>query len=271
MISYKRRNTLWLAAMSILTALLLISSGVAAEAQILVLGAFMAALVASFVNLSGSMSMMQTIQQHSPLAQRRMSPTAREALAKASTRPGYYPMGIDLADIGMIASQTGQDGMAMRRTRSISKDDDGVRPFVVLNVPSQQADRNSMIRFEVIDQTGKEQYVYEMSVFLRDGEVNVLADTHLPLMKNDNIAGMGEWDLRVYVDGSLMGVHNFALTASYDERRRRLNRDRGQYYITESEGEVAGRYDDDEDESPVSLEDLLRSQGASPRNQTGGQ
>lgn len=253
MIRYNRRNTIWLGALSLLMLLVLLSGNVAGEVQAFFTGLFLLAVVATFIDFSALKpgSLMQSIQQRSPLS--RMSPEAREAIARASARPGYYAPDIQMADIGLIALQSG-DGMVMRRARSISKDDDGVRPFVTLNVPSSEAERHANILFEIIDQNGDEQYVYEMRVYLRDGEVNILADTQLPLAGNDHIAGMGDWDLRVSVDGSLVGIHSFGLTASQDTRIRRLGGRAQQRYVTHSEPEAA------EEPGPMTLEELLRKQ-----------
>lgn len=259
MINFKRRNTLWIAALSALMVLVLISGNVAAEVQVLLFAVWALAIAGTFVDLSAITARTQDIIQ-SPINRSRMSPQAREAVARASSRSGYIHPDIQMADVGMIASQGGREGMAMRRTRMISKDDDGVRPFVTLHIPPESADRNALIRFEVIDQNGQEQYIYEMKVYLRDGEMNVLADNHLPLRNNDRIAGMGDWDLRVLVDGVLVGIHNFALTASHEERRRRLQ---NEYYVTGSEElhEDVTTYEDEED-VPISLEELLRNQSS---------
>ena len=74
-------------------------------------------------------------------------------------------------------------------------------------------------------------------------------------MKNEQVAGVGDWDLRVYIDNDLVGIHTFALTASYEERRQRLYGERSEYYVTESEQEA-------EQEMPLSLEELLRNQSS---------
>lgn len=261
MIRFKRRNTIWLAALSVLMMLVIVSSNVPADAQALLLGLFMLALAGSFIDIGALGSReewLQSLQQRSPLNRTRMSPQAREATARASGRPGYRTPEVQLVDVGMIAAQSGSEGLVMRRTRSISKDDDGVRPFVTINVPATEADRNALVRFEIMDQNGQDQYIYEMKVFLRDGEMNILADHHLPLRKNEQIAGIGDWDLRIFIDGDLVGVHNFALTASYEERRQRLNKGRDEFYVTEPESESQ--------EIPLSLEELLRNQGRSNRS-----
>ena len=269
MVSFNRRNTIWLASLAALIGIVLISGSVAVEVQALLLGIFALAMVASFSPMLRT-QLVQTIQQHSPLNRTRLSPQAREAIERAQSRGGYFGSGsLSMVDLGLIASQSGRDGMVMRRTRSISKDDDGVRPFITLDVPPEEADRNAQIRFEIIDQNGREQYVYEMKVYLRDGEMNILADHHLPLMNNGMVEGMGDWDLRVHLDNALVGIHHFTLNPSYDDRRNRLNRDGGQYYVTESDsdGERAApprrAAPENEGDISMSLEELLRGQGGS--------
>lgn len=259
MINFKRRNTLWLATLGTMMALVIISSSVSAGAQALLLGGFIAALAASVIDLGDRAQLLQTIQQRS--ARSRMSPQAREAVGRVRGRSEYLETDLQLVDVGMIATQSGREGMVMRRTRSISKDDDGVRPFVTLLVPESEAGRSVGVRFEIIDQTGQEQYVHEMELYLRDGEMNILTEDHLPMMNNDQVAGMGEWDLRVYIDGTEMGVHNFALTASENERRERLGgrRVEKQHFVTGSASPEGSQPEEDED-IPLSLEELLRSQ-----------
>lgn len=260
MINFKRRNTLWLATLGTMMALVIISSSVSAGAQALLLGGFIAALAASMIDLGDRHQLLQTIQQRS--VRSRMSPQAREAVDRVRGRGEYLDSDLQLIDVGMIATQSGREGMVMRRTRSISKDDDGVRPFVTLLVPESEANRSASVRFEVIDQTGQEQYVHEMELYLRDGEMNILTEDHLPLIGNEQIAGMGEWDLRVYVDGNEMGVHNFALTASEYERRERLGGRRAekQHYVTGSATPAASSQPEEDEDIPLSLEELLRSQ-----------
>lgn len=271
MINFKRRNTVWLVALSILMMVVLISDNISPDAQALLFGVFVLALVGSFIDISALTDreqIMQALQQRSPLTRSRMSPQAKEAVDRASSRAGYRESDVDLVDIGLIASQSGRDGMSMRRTRSISKDDDGVRPFLTIMVAPEEADRQALIRYEIIDQHGKEQYIHEMKVYLRDGEMNILSDHHLPLRGNEKIAGMGDWDLRVFVDNALVGIHNFALTASGEQRRQRLSGN-NQYFVTGDTGDARSYdtpdltdddNDPDEQEIPLSLEELLRNQ-----------
>ena len=155
---------------------------------------------------------------------RRITPQAREAAERAAARAGYFNRsGIVMLDIGLIAMQAGAEGMAMRRTRNISKDDDGARPFITLFVMPEEAERQAVIRYEIYNHLGEEQYVHEMKTYLREGELSLLADHHLPLAGNHGVDGNGDWDLRVYVDNSLIGMHNLMLAPSVTERRRRLS------------------------------------------------
>jgi hypothetical protein len=156
--------------------------------------------------------------------------------------------------------------MTMRRTRSVSKDDDGVRPFITLNVEPSGAERNVMVRFEIIDQRGEQQYVHEMKVFLRDGDMNLLTDMQLPLLNNPRLLGAGDCDVKVYVDNRLIAVHGFGLNPSEEEIRQ------GRYGAVDGDEERARmdymrrrqrlQQQDEEDSQamPVSLEELMRQQ-----------
>jgi len=161
------------------------------------------------------------------------------------------------------------DGLAMRRTRNISKDDDGVRPFITLYVHPEEAERQAVIRYEMYNQLGEEQYVHEMKTYLREGELNLLADHHLPLSGNRGIDGSGDWDLRVYVDGNLIGMHNLMLSPSVNERRRRLS---GEEQFGEELIQRRNNLKDmvivDEVEQPetTQLKDLLQQQQSSSRS-----
>jgi hypothetical protein len=97
-----------------------------------------------------------------------------------------------------------------------------------------------------------------MSVYLRDGELNILADHHLPLRNNGQVEGSGEWDLRVFLDNDLVGIHSFTLTPSDDERVRRLGGGaaRPRRYVMPQAAEA----DAENEEVPLTLEDLLRNQ-----------
>jgi hypothetical protein len=92
-----------------------------------------------------------------------------------------------------------------------------------------------------------------MKTYLRDGEMNILADHQLPLGRNDRLTGSGDGDLRVYMDGVMLGALNYTLAPSIRERNRQISQ------MQEMEDEIV------DDESFSSLEDLLRSRDARSR------
>lgn len=249
----RRRNLAWLTVLGALVAIAVLS-GVAAPAVTAVL------LSLYFLALAGSILDFQPDQligrSRSSLTTMRMSSEAREAVERARRRGSFLGSGLTVLDIGLITSQSNREGMVMRKTRSISLDDDGVRPFITLHVQPENADQNAVIRFEIIDGNGVTQYVHEMRTYLRDGEMNILADHHLPLASNPKLES-GDWDLRVSIDGVLHGIHNFTLTPSLNERYRRFERAQAE--------ERAARLAEEKEETPLSLEELLRSRSRQDR------
>lgn len=257
MIRLKRRNTAWLVALGALIAFALMAAPVAPLVQVALLSLFATAVVASTVEIGRERNTIMDAIRRAPLLQR-VSPQAREAAERARTRGGFNNPRLMLLDLGLIAVQSSYEGMAMRRTRSISKDDDGVRPFVTLYVDPEEAERHALVRFEILNQFGDQQYVHEMRTYLRDGEMDILADHHLPMAGNSDITGAGDWDLRIYIDGNLVGMHNFMLAPSINDRRRRLANDG-----TESDA-AFDIIDEEPQEIPTSLQDLMQSKQSTP-------
>lgn len=269
MIRLRRRNTVWLAFMAILTALGMLAAGQVLAAplviQFVLLAIFALAAVASVVELGRERETLMDALRRAPIRQR-VSPQAKEALERARSRGGFANDALIMLDVGLIAIQSSHEGMAMRRTRSISKDDDGARPFVTLHVDPAEAERNAKIRFEIYNQHGDEQFVHEMKVFLREGEMNIMTDHHLPLAGNRDITGAGDWDLRVYLDDNLVGLHNFMLAPSMTERQRRLA---GEVEFSPNDEYSSSNFDiidEVQEEIPPRLQDLL--EGQAPKQQT---
>lgn len=253
MIRLRRRNTAWLLVMALLTAIGMVAATTTPVVQFMILAIFALAAVASTVELGRERETIIDALRRAPI-RNRISPQAKEAIERAKSRGGFVSNDLMMLDVGLIAVQSSYEGMAMRRTRSISKDDDGVRPFVALNVEASEAERHATIRFEIYNQYGEEKFVHEMRAYLREGEMNIMTDHHLPLAGNRDVQGAGDWDLRVYIDGNLVGMHNFMLAPSMTERQRRLaaeeDIDMGVYQIVdEVEQDVTPR-----------LQDLLQSQ-----------
>ena len=269
MIRLKRRNTAWLMAMGLLIGFALLAAPVSAAVQLSLIGAFAVAVIASMIELGPDRETLLDVLQRAPV-RRRITPQAREASERAASRAGFFNRSeIVMLDIGLIAMQTGLEGLAMRRTRNISKDDDGVRPFITLYVHPEEAERQALIRYEIYNHLGEEQYVYETKTYLREGELNILADHHLPLAGNRGIDGNGDWDLRVYVDNNLIGMHNLMLSPSVNERRRRLSGE------AEFGAELAQRrsnlkdaviVDEAEEPQTTQLKDLLQQPRSSGRS-----
>lgn len=257
MIRLRRRNTAWLVAVAVLAALGMFAAGqvlvAPAVLQFMLLAVFALSAVASTVEIGRERETLIDALKRAPI-RNRVSAQAKEAHERATSRGGYTNNDLMMLDVGLIAVQSGYEGMAMRRTRSISKDDDGVRPFVTLNIEPGEAERHAMVRFEIYNQNGEERFVHEMKAFLREGEMSIMTDHHLPLAGNREVQGAGDWDLRVYVDGNLVGLHNFMLAPSITERQRRLageeDIDMGVYQVV----------DEVEQDLTPSLQDLLQEQ-----------
>lgn len=263
MIRLRRRNTAWLLALAGVIMFALLAAPVPLVTQFVLISLFFVAAVASTVEIGQERETIIDALRRAPIRQR-ISPQAREATERARSRGGFVNNDLLMLDVGLIAMQRTREGMAMRRTRNISKDDDGARPFVTLNVDPSEAERNATVRFEIYDQNGEQLFIHEMRTYLREGEMSLMTDHHLPLAGNHEIQGTGDWDMRVYVDGNLVGMHNFMLAPSMNERQRRLSTNSSdldysdsQYYEYDIIEEVA-------QEVPPRLQDLLQGQPSTP-------
>lgn len=163
-------------------------------------------------------------EQASAAASNRPSGTqaAQEATQRVRARGVIPSVGVKLADVGLIVSETTSEGVTFRRTREVDHDDDGVRPYVQLNADALGAERRAVVRYEMVDPTGEPAFVHEDVVYLQLGENTLHPTRHLPLAGGLDTQQLGRWDLHVYLDGELMGMLNFAVTPSDEERRSRL-------------------------------------------------
>ena len=247
----RKRNIAWLTVLAVLIGLVFLSGTASAEVMTVLVGVFAAAFAASMLEIQPAR--WRSSMSASPLTRMRMSTEAREATDRARRRlGGQLYTDLTLVDIGLISSQTSPDGMVMRKSRSISADEDGVRPFITLHVPASEADRNALVRFEIIDQNGTPRYVHEMKTYLRDGEMNLLADHHLPLFNHEEIARAGgDWDLRVSVDATWIGMLSFSVTPSLYHRERELSNLTAEDRLADSPPAA---------QAPLSIEELLRGQ-----------
>lgn len=252
---FRPRNTAWLAVLGVLVAVVAIAGVTSAQVIIALLALYAAAVAASVIEVD-SRRLRESVPA-SPLTRIKMSPQAREAVERARRRTSFAPAGLTLLDVGLISLHSSSEGMLMRRSRTVSLDDNGVRPYMTLHITPESADRQALIRYEILDTNGEVQFVHEMKTYLRDGEMNILADHHLPLAGNERLSSAGEWDLRVFADGGLLGALSFTMSPSLEERRRQFAR--GQDSAADRLREV------EIDDEPVSLEDLLRSRSQDRR------
>lgn len=264
---FRRQNIAWLSILTVPVGVALLGGGITAPVGAALLTLYGGAVVASVVELEvRPVNLLDRSRE--AMSTRRMSADAREAVERARRRGSLMVSGITLLDIGLITMQRAETGMDIRRTWSITKDSDSVRPFITLSVGSEAAERSAVVRFVLTDGEGREQFIHEQRVFLRDGDMSIMADHHLPLLANERLRA-GDWDLRVSVDGILVGAHGFALTPSLSERFPHLAAER------QRQLDQARRSLDDDGEArsiegvadePMSLEDLLR--GASERRES---
>ncbi len=243
----RSKNTSWLVIIGAMVGLAVLPGGLDPAAAGLLVALFGASAAATLLEFQPARLVERS---RSSLNALRMSPEAREASERARRRGGSAPSSLVLLDVGLIAAQMTDQGLVMRRERSLSKDDDGVRPFAVLQVPPEASDRNAVIRFEFIDQHGQIRYVHEMQTYLRDGEMNLLADHQMRLYGNDEV-GAGDWDLRISVDNRLIGAHAFAVTPSLEDRYPAAARERAARRLAQENAQ---------NNTPSRLEDLLRDQ-----------
>lgn len=246
---FRRRHLAWLSILGALVGTVFLSGAAEPQVMAALVGLYLAAVAATVVEFQPR-KLLENVPQ-SPLTMMRMSAQAREASERARRRTSYSPSGLTLLDVGLISLQAGSEGMVMRRSRAVSLDENGVRPYITLHVDALDADRVSVVRFEIVDQNDTTQYVHEMKTRLRGGEMNILADHQLPLAGNERLNGAGDWDLRVSVDGALVGLLSFTTTPSISGRNRQFAR---------AAQDAAYRLSDEAaDDSPVSLQDLLRT------------
>lgn len=243
----KRRNLAWLVVLGSLVGIAVLAGATPLVAATL-LGIYLLAAGATLIEMKPERLIDRS---RSSLTQMRMSSEAREAVERARRRGGMPAEGLTLLDVGLITAHSNREGMVMRRTRSVSLDDDGVRPFITLHVQPEYADQTARFRFEIIDGSGAPQYVHEMRTYLRDGEMNILADHQLPLAESASLQS-GDWDLRVFIDGKLLGAHMFTLAPSLNDRFRRFEERDAERISLREKGEQ-------DEEAPLSLEELLRS------------
>ncbi len=256
----KRRNLVWLGTLAALTGLAVISQGFDSAASVLLLGALGVAGGVALFDLEPQ-RLLKTVQDKA-LTGGKVTADAREATERAKARGVLMLRDIELLDVGLITMLERQDGMVMQRTRSVSLDDDGVRPYFTLQVPATEADRRASVRFEIEDGHGNLVYKHEQEQYMRDGRLDILAGNQMPLFNSTMSIDPGDADLRVYVNEELIGVLGFSIAPSTRDRWAGRRGDAARNRLRDNDGErpVRRQRDDDDSEIPVTLEELLRQQ-----------
>jgi hypothetical protein len=167
-----------------------------------------------------------------------------------------------LSDIGLVVNEKRRDGRWDRRlAESVTMDDGAIQPYIILQVPAESADRLAKVEFELYDQAGRLQFSHTFEHYLRDGRNLILCERHLPLRGNEALGRAGTWDLRVSVDGGLVGIHGFSMGRGTGEPREALREE------SASAADSRTLHADDE---PMSLEDLLLEQERAAGRRSGG-
>ncbi|MBO9309630.1 MAG: hypothetical protein J7551_07595 [Chloroflexi bacterium] len=185
----------------------------------------------------------------------RMSDAARRASLNAKLHAKSHPEAslgseLTLLDIGMLVNERRPDGSWDRRIaqESAALDDAFLQPYVKLFAPPGSGERHIALTFEFYDRSGRLQFRHSMEDYLRTGENLILCERQLALRGAEQPMRAGTWDLRVKVDGVLIGLHNFSMASSSGLARSAPSR---RSYSAEGDYEEA---------PPISLEDLLREQ-----------
>lgn len=253
MLQSNRRGALVLYTILALVVLMLIfTSAVAPPLGVLLLSLYAALLL--LTSRRWRLPRRQKKPRSRPLA---VTKAARDALDRAPRGSSLLPEPYLLQDIGVIVDERRPDGIALRRARFLSLDDESLRPYVVMHFPTDQYPQQILVRFEITDTSGDKQYIYEMQHLLRPGENLILPNYRLPLKGNSRLSRSGMWDLTIIVDGKITAVHQFNLLPSMAERLRGVS----------VEGEVSSStrlmIEEQSEYMPQSLEDLLRGRSRS--------
>lgn len=254
----RRGQYIWLVLLGVVVAMLSLASvsGSATISPVIAL-----AVVVAYIGLLafqfGKVDLRRFSQSVQPITSSvRMTTAARRATSRARTRP-EYGLGSNetLMDIGFLLNEKRRDGRWDRRIgESASVDDGAIQPYIKLFTPPDMAERNATIEFEYYDKSGRLQFAHRMEDYLRQGENLILCERQLPLRGNSEIGRAGTWDLRVRVDGVLIGMLDFNMSTSASERRESRERIGADGETRSAERLIRA----EDDGTPVSLEDLLR-------------
>ncbi|MBP8974902.1 MAG: hypothetical protein KBH93_13630 [Anaerolineae bacterium] len=254
----KRGTLVWLVIVGAALGLVLLAGDIPIGVEAALLLAYLGLLVAVTrgADLGGALSRVLR-RGH---ARQEPSEVAREAAAWARSLPNHDTL-YRLLDIGLIVDEQRPDGLALRRGRFVSLDDDGLRPFAIIDVPDALGSGLALVRFELRDGAGQTHYVHEAERWLQPGENILVPDYRFPIRKRAPDLESGGWTAQVSIDGGALGIYHFNLSESLMDLRQQMGPD----------GELlrdrVWRSDDDDESLPLSLEELLRAQSRQQRAQ----
>jgi len=179
---------------------------------------------------------------------------ALHAASRAYKHAAFNPDNI-LTDVGLIYNRRGKDGSWVRQLvnedESVTIDDAALQPYAKFDVLPTNADHVAAITFEIYDQAGRLRFSRQTDQMIRAGENTVLCDRQLPLLRGDPVTRSGTWDLRIILNGEVIGIHSFGVKPSAQQRRQLFNSD--------AEAAIDNLKLSDAD-GPTSLDDLLKQQ-----------
>jgi hypothetical protein len=179
--------------------------------------------------------------------------TARRAMSRAFKHAVFNPDNI-LTDVGLIYNRKMRDGAWERRLvteeNSVMIDDAALQPFAKFNVLPANADRVAVVTFEIFDQAGKIRFSRQTEQMIRPGDNTVLCDRQLPLLRGDPVMRSGTWDMKISLNGEVIGIHSFSVRPSPQQRRA--------YYSGDAEAAIENLKISED--GPTSLDDLLKQQ-----------
>lgn len=183
----------------------------------------------------------------------RITESARLAVHRVANQSVFLP-NYQLQDVGLIIDERRPDGMRLRHSRFLSFDEESIRPYIVLNHHSSQEPEPVLLRFEMNDPDGTARYIYEMEQVLRPGENLIIPDYRLRLRGNTQVnSSVGSWEVGVSINGYTFALHRFNLLPSVADRARQFSVD--------GEAPSARLLLENEEELPLSLEELLGQHG----------
>lgn len=163
-----------------------------------------------------------------PRPVRRERPRAAEQIhqhaLRAVRRAGLDPDNVQVltTDIGLITFSN-DDDPSICRNLDIPDNADYIQPFIEVRVPVTARGR---VKFEVFDGNGDRVFVHEDLHDLQRGRNLISPSGRMPI--HDEVNAVGNWELRVTADGTVLSRHVFSWTSaegSADRFNRHIGED----------------------------------------------